>query len=615
MVPCRSFQEVLDSLYLIDQSLGAMERQHAAAESYARYVVEQPAAHILSAKELGSSSLAHAEESFVTPAPTRAERDQLHALCQRLQIPLASVSPTGTKTPSGPAETPPRDDKGKFVPRTDTRSRKGRTGSSTPGGTNKLRQMKSTTPGSTKDGRTMYPTPRPPASPSPAGGQSQPAGRGAKESTPAAGAESTADRAKRLGPCTDCGHPFHRWATCPRNKENPFHNEAAATHQGSGKIYDGKWDSSGKATYVEGYTPRRPPSPAPRARIVTLRTPTAMETEDHSASTAGETSRQAASCHWLRQDPSGMREINVDGFINDVPQPQMVVDTGAQVTILSAERYWSLFNSGKIGPLVKTNSTPDVEMGNGQRAVALGTTTVWLGLHDPARDRCYFRTISMLVLPNLASDVLLGLDYLHHFVHTIDVGTGELKFRDDALDEEDDTLRRHPVVSVFLIKPLSIPAGRSGLATVEFKRSSNSGKSPPRYLIEPAIIKGTEPALDFSMVTYAPGPSEDSPRLTLHIVNRSGAPIALAAGTVVAAATPLAAKHVRRIHGGGQVGTTKHIPPTNYKAVRMRQLRMRRQVEWAQHELDLLASTLLTEATRLAGEETPLSAGGEMHQD
>jgi hypothetical protein len=394
------------------------------------------------------------------------------------------------------------------------------------------------------------------------------------------------------GPCSDCGHPFHRWDRCPRNKASPQHTPAAARHAGTAKLYDGKWDDQGRPTFA-----------LERAAVRQMRAKLG-----------------ASATRSLRVDMAGRREITAQGYINGGFCPGMVLDTGAQISVINNTCYQRLSHRIPVPQL--RNSTPLVEVGDGAPVRILGAVSVRLELVDPKDGQRHARSVEMLVADHIATDVLLGLDLLPLFLHSIVLRTGELCFHFSADDAACSSLSCAQTTTAsaegtsLLLKlgdPLLMRPGEETLVKVLADVGTAATVKPvQRYLIEAQSEEGGV-RLNFDPVLVQL--HQPTAQIPIHVVNTHPVPLHFAAGTTVGRAVPLPPGAIRPLSTPPQQRRSiqRKYPALleQHSVHRLLQLR-----EWFNAGMDEIADALHTQGSveqRPGVEVTPTSsasAGG-----
>ena len=127
----------------------------------------------------------------------------------------------------------------------------------------------------------------------------------------------------------------------------------------------------------------------------------------------------------LLQGAAGDLEVVVSGYLEEVPVDAFVLDTGAQVCLISENFYEQHQHSlPELGPV------PDapVEVADGSHAVILGSFNLRLSVLNHETQMLHEVTHPFLVVQELSTPVLLGLDACRRLFSKLDFQSGHPEF-------------------------------------------------------------------------------------------------------------------------------------------------------------------------------------------
>ena len=214
------------------------------------------------------------------------------------------------------------------------------------------------------------------------------------------------------GPCPDCCLP-HDWIDCARNPQGKRPSEYASRYQNKGK--HPKAADSDVATVIAIYG--------------SVGVPVGQEPKRKDG-------RQSRAIY---RGPCGQSEIVVEVAFSGllslmdgsktswiIRAPQSLVDTGSHVTLMSSRFYTKHAQYlGGLGPI----PTYTLTVANNSRARVAGTLRREVTIRDPRTATNHVRSITFLVIGDMATDILLGMDSVTEFFSSINVLDGTFEFR------------------------------------------------------------------------------------------------------------------------------------------------------------------------------------------
>ena len=245
---------------------------------------------------------------------------------------------------------------------------------------------------------------------------------------------NTATTQPPRGPCPNCGMR-HDWEYCPRNKDGHRYQERAAPFLNKGPHPGANPEDCKKV----GLPPPKKSTVRKDAKPM-AKTDSGSESDSSSGSDSSSSSASSSSSGTPDQKPTayarrivikptGEQEIHIAGALNGLRMTDLLIDTGAQVSLLSATFY--RLHQSRFSHLGKK---PDyhVGMANGHRATVHGTCRLQLKLEDETTGEIHTMKHSFVVVDDLSIPVILGLDVCNRMFTSLDFQTGLLQFQDQV---------------------------------------------------------------------------------------------------------------------------------------------------------------------------------------
>jgi hypothetical protein len=238
--------------------------------------------------------------------------------------------------------------------------------------------------------------------------------------------------------CPGCAL-HHSWDQCPRNKLSTKYQAYLEKYVGQGhpKATEADCNSVGlrfvgdRAAAADSTAPMDsssssapPPPPAPatrRARIVQQQQPASKEPKSILKKTT---------MTRLLQGPAGDLEVVIPGYLEDVAVEAFVLDTGAQVCLVSEDFYKThRAHFPALGPV----PAEPVELADGFHAKILGSFELRLSVLNHETQQLHEIKHPFIVVADLSTPVLLGLDACRRLFYKLNFQTGRPEFESPAL--------------------------------------------------------------------------------------------------------------------------------------------------------------------------------------
>lgn len=298
----------------------------------------------------------------------------------------------------------------------------------------------------------------------------------------------------------------------------------------------------------------------------------------------------------LLQGPAGNLEVIVTGYLDDIPVEAFVLDTGAQVCLVSEQFY--LTHRAHLPQLGPVPEEP-VELADGYHAKLLGGFNLCLAVLNEETEQLHEIVHPFVVVANLSTPVLIGLDACRRLFNKLNFQTGQMEFKDA---EPSTPAQRVSLVTAPAADP-SVPLRVVGAVCLApgFTRMAACTYDPASFKDEDVVLVRPIPFLDSNQeelpAIFVPHLRDarlprGTTRYWVQLINPSPFHLSFAAGLVVGRVFHLP---------GGELAAVQSAPEGEYRLNRQGLLQGTLRPQ-------LAASPAASESTRSAASAPPSPA-------